>query len=107
MPDGSKIGWAHAWKRSSVDIVLAIVSVTVTIWTLTQVEPNTYISLPWIERVELLQAYQPVWYHSFNILVDVWIWSELVVLLLNERKRAIHDYIAGTVVVMKEFAKTG
>ena len=35
-----------------------------------------------------------------RIVGNVWICSELVVLLLNEKKRAIHDYLAGTVVVV-------
>ena len=36
---------------------------------------------------------------------QIWIWSEFVVLLFNRRKRAIHDFIAGTVVILKEFAE--
>jgi uncharacterized RDD family membrane protein YckC len=30
---------------------------------------------------------------------QAWVWSELVVILFNRRRRALHDYIAGTVVV--------
>ncbi len=32
-------------------------------------------------------------------------WSEVFVCLFNKRKRALHDFIAGTVVVHKEFIK--
>lgn len=31
--------------------------------------------------------------------------GELIVLLLNKRKRAIHDFIAGTVVIKMEFSE--
>jgi uncharacterized RDD family membrane protein YckC len=30
---------------------------------------------------------------------QAWLWSELVVLLLNAKRRALHDFIAGTVVI--------
>ncbi|WP_255590049.1 hypothetical protein [Marinicella meishanensis] len=33
----------------------------------------------------------------------VWYWSELLVMLTNERRRALHDFIAGTVVIKKAF----
>lgn len=35
----------------------------------------------------------------------IWTWSEVVFLLFNERKRALHDLIADTVVIQKRFAK--
>ena len=36
-------------------------------------------------------------------MVTEWFLSEFVVLLMNKRKRALHDFIAGTIVVNKEF----
>ena len=29
----------------------------------------------------------------------LWTWSELIVMLFNQRRRALHDFIAGTVVI--------
>jgi len=37
-----------------------------------------------------------------SIVQNYWMLSELVVLLLNKRKRSLHDYLAGTVVVVKK-----
>ncbi len=104
-PDGSRISWPEAWKRSSVDIVLGLLVLVVEIWALTQVDPELYASLRWVERAHLLQEQSPGWYSSFDVVMQVWVWSEVVVLLCNKRKRAIHDFIAGTVVVMKEFTE--
>ncbi len=104
-PDGSRIGWTEAWKRSAVDLVFAFIVLVVQIWGLTQVDPGRYASMGWIERARLVNEYAPAWYRSVTILQEVWIWSEVVVLLFNKRKRAIHDFIAGTVVVKKEFAE--
>jgi len=104
-PDGSRIDWSEAWKRSAVDLVFAIIVLFVEVWGLTQVDPGRYASLGWIERTQLVNEHAPAWYGSISVLQQIWIWSEVVVLLFNKRKRAIHDFIAGTVVIKKEFAE--
>ncbi len=38
--------------------------------------------------------------NRFSLLSTFWIFSELLVLLTNQRKRALHDFLAGTVVVV-------
>lgn len=104
-PDGSRIDWIEAWKRSAVDLVFASIVLVVEVWGLTQVDPGRYASVGWIERTQLVFEHAPSWYGIINIFQQVWIWSEVVVLLFNKRKRAIHDFIAGTVVIKKEFAE--
>jgi uncharacterized RDD family membrane protein YckC len=103
-PDGTAIGWIEAWKRSSVDLAFAFAAVVAEVWALVLVDPIQYTSLEWLARNTLLQKHQPAWSDWVSILGQVWIWSEVVVLLFNKRKRAIHDFIAGTVVVHKKFA---
>lgn len=46
-------------------------------------------------------SFTPGWYKIVNILMNVWIWSEFIVILTNKKRRAIHDFIAGTVVAHK------
>jgi len=104
-PNGMRIGWPEAWKRSAVDLVFAFLVLVVQVWALLHVDPEQYSSLGWLKRAELLQGHQPPWFNSVTPLHHVWIWSEVVVLLFNKRKRAIHDFIAGTVVIKKEFAE--
>lgn len=102
-PNGTPIAWAEAWKRSAVDLAFASVFLCVQVWVLLRVTPEQYASLGLVERTQLFQDHQPNWCHSVAILQQVWIWSEVVILLFNRRKRAIHDFIAGTVVIKKEF----
>jgi uncharacterized RDD family membrane protein YckC len=105
-PDGSKIGWADAWKRSSVDLAFAFIILIVEVLALMNVDSGQYVALGWFERTQLLQKSYPSWYNTSIIyLQQVWIWSEVVVLLFNKRKRAIHDFIAGTVVINKKFVE--
>jgi len=47
----------------------------------------------------------PAWYSLVSTLSQVWWWSEFIVLLFNKRKRAIHDFMAGTVVIKKQYEK--
>jgi uncharacterized RDD family membrane protein YckC len=35
------------------------------------------------------------------VVLQVWIWIELIVMLTNRRRRALHDFIAGTVVIRR------
>jgi uncharacterized RDD family membrane protein YckC len=106
-PDGSRIGWSEAWKRSSVDLAYAGLFLYLEVQALLLINPETYSSaISFIERVTLLQEHYPSWYSSVLYpIYQIWIWSEVFVVLFNKRKRAIHDFIAGTVVIHKKFAE--
>jgi len=104
-PDGSKIGWTEAIARSAVDTVFALVTLCFQVWALTRISGADYSNATGIfEQARLLQSHRPSWASQVDILHQVWIWSELIILLLNKRKRALHDFIAGTIVIRKEFA---
>lgn len=102
-PNGEKIGWKEAWLRSSVDLIFAFVILGLTLWALVLVDPREYTSARLMQRQQLLAACFPWWFPAVSIGQQVWLWSEVVVLLLNRRRRALHDFIAGTVVIQKKF----
>jgi uncharacterized RDD family membrane protein YckC len=52
----------------------------------------------------LLGFVGPSWEPYERVLLQIWIWSELIVMLTNKRRRALHDFIAGTVVIRRRFA---
>jgi uncharacterized RDD family membrane protein YckC len=93
-PNGSCIGWREALKRSAVGI--------------------TFVSILLIFRIRMFLIddehltsfieYISEWKKSVLLLYQAWIWSEVIVLFKYDRKRAIHDFIAGTVVINKKFA---
>ena len=91
LPDGSPIGFKEAFLRSYVDLCFSIVAI--------------FAELSAIGNTDAEQFQWSGWHGTVAIIGWIWFWSEVVVLLLNERKRAIHDFIAGTVVVRKRFAK--
>ncbi len=104
-PNGSRIDWLDAWKRYAVNLVFVFISTIVEVWRLTQVDPGRYASLGWVGRAQLVREHDPSWLYVLFAIGLVWFASEVVVLLSNKRKRAIHDFIGGTVVIRKKFAE--
>ena len=98
-PDGKRIGWNQAWRRSSVDIAITF------LFLVFEVDWTQVAALSWGERTTRLREVYPLWYRAIDVFQNVWIWSEVFVVLLNRRKRALHDFIGGTVVVKKQFAE--
>lgn len=59
-----------------------------------------YFSVPsFIERTQLIKSTAPGWNSPLELASDIWVWSEFIVMLTNKKRRAIHDFIAGTVVI--------
>jgi uncharacterized RDD family membrane protein YckC len=106
-PDGSAINLKQALLRSSVDIGFAVLVVTAQIIAISHANPEEYLSAGWMERLEYIVPLYPSWYDLVTIASNVWVSGEFFVLLLNKRKRAIHDFIAGTVVINREYAEQG
>ena len=104
-PDGSPIGIKQAFLRSSVECGLLITEMVARLIALSNADAEQYLSEDWVGREEYLLAFIPAWHGAVETIYWLWTWSEVVFLLFNERKRALHDLIAETVVVQKRFAK--
>jgi uncharacterized RDD family membrane protein YckC len=101
---GERIGWREAWLRSSVDLVLSLVGVIGTFMALAVISDADYYGVGWLRRAENLAAVQPRWLGWAGTAAQIWVWSEVIVMLFNKRRRALHDFIAGTVVVSEQRA---
>jgi uncharacterized RDD family membrane protein YckC len=97
--DGGALTWRHVWRRSIVDLASSITLVAGTIAGHAAVEFNAYRVASWGDRATLLQSAVP-WYEWASNVYLAWLLSEFVVVLLNSRRRALHDFIAGTVVIV-------
>jgi len=99
--DGSPIGWREAFLRSSVDFAFAVILTVGGVYGLCGVSAYEYEHIGWLKLNEYLAAFRPVYYEPVDKMQSVWFLSEVVVLLFNRKKRALHDFIAGTVVAHK------
>lgn len=93
------ITWGQAWLRSSVDVLFAIVSTLLYVSAVARIPDAEYFPVEWLQRAENLAARHPSWSCWVDRIALVWFWGELVVMLTNSRRRALHDFLAGTVVI--------
>ena len=99
MLDGSPITMRSTALRQSVDLLLMLagmVSTTIAVQSLTDAQ---FVGLGWLDQAELIDESGPAWDGPLMILAGVWYWGELVVMLTNKKRRALHDFLAGTVVI--------
>ncbi|MBL9173661.1 MAG: RDD family protein [Verrucomicrobiales bacterium] len=96
---GERIGWREAWLRSSVEVVFTSLGVVGSFVALAAISDAHYYGVGWMQREQNLAAHEPGWLAWSGMATEIWMWSELVVMLLNEKRRSLHDFIAGTVVI--------
>ncbi len=99
---GERVGWREAWLRSSVDVFFSVLGVIGSFVALAAIADDDYYGVGWMQRAQNLAAHEPAWLAWTWIATEIWIWSELVVMLFNKRRRALHDFIAGTVVTSEQ-----
>ncbi|MEY4561949.1 MAG: hypothetical protein RLZZ618_1226 [Pseudomonadota bacterium] len=99
--DGSAVTAKAAFIRHAVQFVLStLTSVALVLGSMAMTD-DRYFSLGYVARVQEITANAPFWYATVTLLTQLWIWSEFVSMLFNKKRRAIHDFMAGTVVVRK------
>lgn len=97
--DGREAGFEHAFYRHAVDLAFSLIGSALTIYALMSVTDYEYAMLDFDGRLDLVENKTGIWTGVANRLSSVWVGSEVIVLLLNEKRRALHDFIAGTVVI--------
>jgi uncharacterized RDD family membrane protein YckC len=99
MVDGTPVKLRAATLRYSVLFVLTTLGSIATLMASLSMTTEEYYSLSLVERGRQVLALAPSWYASVSILFQCWVWGEFVSLLFNKKRRAIQDFMAGTVVL--------
>lgn len=100
--DGTPVGWKEALLRNLVEYPYGIYSSLFNLWMINQLGYDVFQSLSFMDFAMASAKNTPAFQDIITIAFQVWVWGELLVLLSNKRKRSIHDFIAGTVVVKKK-----
>ncbi len=104
LSNGSPVGLKQAFLRSSVETGFTFLSLVATVIAILHADPEQYLPVGWNERAEHVASLFPAWHMIVGLASAIWGWSEVIVLLFNKRRRALHDFIAGTIVIYKEHA---
>lgn len=97
--DGSPVTTKAAVLRYSVLFLLSALSSVALVMSTLSMTDELYFSLGYMDRARKMVELAPPWYFMLNVLLQVWVWGEFATMLFNKRRRAVHDYMAGTVVV--------
>lgn len=103
--DGQPIGWKEAFLRHLVVFLLTIYASISMLSAISQADEATFESLSWLQQSQYLMSLTPILFTVYTWFNNIWTWGELIVLLTNSKKRAAHDYIAGTVIVKKDYVE--
>lgn len=101
--DGNDLSWKEAILRHIVDFSLTIFISLITLIAIPLSDTEHYQSLGWIYKQQYLMTLLPVYFTIYTWINNIWTWSEVFVLLFNKRKRALHDFIADTVIVKTKY----
>jgi uncharacterized RDD family membrane protein YckC len=99
-PDGSDIGYREATVRYLPELLMTTLLSVGYVCAAFSLTDSEFLSLSVHDRN--FQVPVPSWYQPVNIFYLVWIGSELLVMLTNKKRRALHDFIAGTVVILRD-----
>lgn len=105
--EGADIGYKEAIIRYSIDFFFLVVTWIIIITVFYKITDSDYYTLEWQARSSFINSKIPSKYNIIFMLEILWIASEFVVMLTNTRRRAIHDFLAGTVVVHKAKQASG
>ncbi len=90
---GAALRYAPFWLLGFATSVLEIVAVL-------SMADADYVGLGYLERAAAIDVQLPM-FATVSMLPMIWVAACFVVMLTNEKRRTLHDFIAGTVVVRK------
>lgn len=104
--NGEKVEWKEAILRHIVMFGITLISVFIMIRSIGIADESYYENLTWMQKGQYLMGLSPVLFLVHTWMSNIWIYGELIVLLTNKRKRAVHDFIAGTVIIKKKYEES-
>jgi uncharacterized RDD family membrane protein YckC len=99
MLDGSRVTVLAAFLRYSVMYALSLLSALAMVAASFKLSDASYSSANYIQKMLALQAAAPRWNVWVTGAIYAWFLCLAIVMLCNRKRRSVHDFIAGTVVL--------
>ena len=96
--DGIDISYYKLCLRYSIDIFLAILTVCIMLKALYLISPEEFSGLPWLKQISLISS-KTKNLVNVSILIQLYVYFNLIWLIFNSRNRAFHDVLGGTIVI--------
>lgn len=102
---GHKITYKDAFMRYLPPFLLSLIAISCNLVAMHFADPEVYNAASWTEKTEYLTHLNPRMYYSQVSLTYLYFFSNLMLFLVNQRKRSIADFSGDTVVVYDRFMK--
>ncbi len=99
MLDGSPITLKAAVIRHSIFFALSFSTALSLALASLSITDALYFSLGYLAKIDALKALTPSWFELAMAGIQFWVVSEFISMLFNKKRRALHDFMAGTVVI--------
>jgi len=99
LQDGGAITAKAALLRYSVIGILTVIQSFALLVATRHVSDDSYYGLGYLEKAQVLTAAAPVYYTWDVVAIQLWMIAVAITMLCNRRRRTLHDFIAGTVVL--------
>jgi uncharacterized RDD family membrane protein YckC len=101
--DGSAISYRESFLKFAPQFLSGLLMFALQCYIISLADEETFNSLSWVKQSNYLQSLLPFYFAIIMVLGNGFNFANLLVFLLNERKRSIGDVVAGTVVVYTRF----
>lgn len=95
--DGSPVGYREAILRAAPNLFFEFIASVGLVVGLSHMSDTEFFRKG---SLAIVNSFRPAWSNWADVAQRIWNWGELIVLLTNQKRRALHDFIAGTVVVI-------
>jgi len=97
--EGGAIGIARSFRRNLIMLIESLPWIVATMIATLRVPSEQFRSLHGDAYNQLLKSLKPEWYPITVTIFDVILIAEIASVLLTRKRRSLHDFVGGTVVV--------
>ncbi|HEX5660297.1 MAG TPA: RDD family protein [Polyangiales bacterium] len=99
MADGTPVTWAAALYRIAISFPLGLARELAGLHVVMQIPQTELGDMSWLQLGQRMHELETRLHKAIRLTQGAWVWADLFTMLSNDRKRAIHDFVAGTVVI--------
>lgn len=99
--NGDAIGYREAILRILPAVILGFLVSAGSIYASLRMSDGEFHTFTRKETAALLAKLSPGWLKPASTINTCWLWLDLIALLMTRNSRALHDFAAGTVVVLR------